>query len=102
MVPALNEMYCRVISSRFHYSRYRLMSSFQGFNAGTRMKTFQGPGHHRTQPKCEHTAQLVLTSAHNRAREDLTVVSPAGTRGTAALLFGDVGGQHIITETGIV
>lgn len=102
MVLAPNEMDCKVISSKFRYGRSQAMPSLQSFNAETKMRIFQGPGHHRTRPKYEHTTQLLLTSPHDRAREDLTVVSPPGPGGAATFLFGDVGGQHIITETGVV
>jgi len=61
----------------------------RGFSSGD--KTF---------PSRTHFGEF--SSPHDRAREDLTVVPPPGPRGAAAFLFGDVGGQHIITETGVV
>lgn len=44
----------------------------------------------------------MLTSPQDRAGEDLTVVAPPGPGGAAALLLGDIGGQHIVAETGVV
>ena len=95
-------MHRKVISSPFRCGWSQAMPWLQGFNAETKMRTCRGPGHQRTRRRYEHTTQLVLTGPHHRAREDLTVVSPAGPGCTTALLFGDVGGQHVIAETGIV
>lgn len=52
--------------------------------------------------QCEHSTQLILTSPQDRAGEDLTVVSPPSTGGAAALLLGDIGSQHVVTQTGVV
>lgn len=47
-------------------------------------------------------AARVLTGAQHRAGEDLAVVAPPGPGGAAALPFGDVGGQHVVAEAGVV
>lgn len=46
--------------------------------------------------------KIPLTSPQDWAGENLTVISPPSTRGATAFLLGDIGGQHIVTKTGVV
>lgn len=61
--------------------------------------------HFRTFPLCVRRLwplPLRLTCAADRTGVNLTVVTPAGSQGAAALVQGDVAGQHAFTQVLVV
>lgn len=96
LFPDLNGAHYRGISLGFRARHHQRASAWPSSTAVARERRSTAPG---TGPAA---AARVLTGAQHRAGEDLAVVAPPGPGGAAALPFGDVGGQHVVAEAGVV
>lgn len=96
--PDLSGSHYKVISLRCEYGSCQGPTASQSFLGVTKTRPLQPP---RTTRRGS-TAGLTRTRPQDRAGVDLAVVAPAGAGGAAALPLGDVGGQHVVTEAGVV